>query len=549
MSQASTQASADQCRSSEHRHSSPAAQPSPAAAVLPPETAAISGAAETLEAVAAPDQQTQQLQQQPEAPAAQQNAPAADQPQAATKVTDCLKLACLCHSKPLQASNSMHDEDFCSRTSSVLCNWALQLDTVAVQAARRQRQAKKARQKRKPAKGKAVGRPAARQVASASPHPAAGEQPAGPAPQQQQEQQQQQQHQQAPAAVSAPNLLNLQAPPAQRPTGDAEQQQEAQDLRTIPAAAHHRRRRLTRAAVRADEPPQAPAAAPHLAAVPEEVPVPPAQQSPAQVEQQPAAAAASPGMAAANAHAHAEPQPQPADMCAQQAAQAPDESHNRSPSDERAGAVVLEAAAPVAPEPAARQQVVVAPERGVNEQENQPPHRAASPPANAPARHEPAAFICFAGPTTSSYVLVPHACAILGSRPYRWEQQSFTMTAGGESASFCRRRRHCWDGWQSWIAAAAPRRVQTQLKRQPRARPAAAHWRSFVAAMAHGRSGSGAERNSLGTDRSVQAQVWAVWIVKAKGCDVLGVDASQTINSTNGIISTVLPYCTSSSAD
>ena len=89
MSQASTQASADQRRSSEHQRSSPAAQPSPVAAVLPPEATALAGAAETLEAVAAPDQQQQQQQQQqqPDPPVARQNVAAADQPQAATKVT------------------------------------------------------------------------------------------------------------------------------------------------------------------------------------------------------------------------------------------------------------------------------------------------------------------------------------------------------------------------------------------------------------------------------------------------------------------------------
>jgi hypothetical protein len=341
-----------------------------------------------------------------------------------------------------------------------------------VQALRRQRQAKKERQKGRTAKGKATGRPAAQQVASAGPHFAASKQPAQPAAQQQQ-------LRQAPAvSVSVPEPLVSQPPPLQGPKGNASQQQEPQPP-AVQVAAQHRRRRLTRAAVRTDEPPQAPAAAPQLVAVPVEVPAPLPEQSSAQAENQ----------------------LQPPQKRAKKAAQAPTKSSSSSP-NRHSEAVVLEAAAAVAPMAAAHQPSAAA-ACNTDEQENKLPHPASPPPAKAAARHESAALTFCAWPhpeqgpcSGASDPCCPPFCS--------WYQEPAALAAGAGSASCCRPRRRCLGGWPSWTAAAAQRTVQTQLRAQPRARLAAAHWRSCAAATVPGRSGSGAARSSLGIDLSPQ---------------------------------------------
>jgi hypothetical protein len=311
----------------------------------------------------------------------------------------------------------------------------------------------------------------------------------------QRQQQRQQQQQQAPAAACAPDLLLAQAPPAQRSAGDADQQQERQDLPAVPVAAQKRRRRLTRAAVRADEPSHVPDAAPQLAAVPEDVPIPPAEHLLTQAEKQPAAAAVSPDLAASQ-HADAEAQPQAADKHATEAAQAPVDSRSRSHEDQ--AVVVQEAADAVGPEPAAQQQPGPA-ACHADEQENRRPHPASPPPAKAAARHGPAALTFCAWPHPEQGPCSGASDPCCPPRCSRYQEPA-ALSAGGVSVSCCRPRRRCSGGWQSWTAAAVRKMVQTQMVVLPRARPAAGRLRSCAVAMVHGRSGSGAEPNSLGTN-------------------------------------------------
>jgi hypothetical protein len=147
-------------------------------------------------------------------------------------------------------------------------------------------------------------------------------------------------------------------------------------------------------------------------------------------------------------------------------------------------------------------------------------------------------------------VLAPQLCVLVAAAPVSDAMVEFalaawvqgrkrkllpSMYAGAAGAAGQAGRQQQAGRWcrRSW-GRSQEKSKQDQLRRIGAA--------TCAAAMAHGRSGSGAGSSSLGTDWGVQAQIWAVWIVKAKGCNVLGVDASQTIKSTNGIISTTVLY-------